>query len=78
MKQQFPLTIRRIDNDAPEVEAAERKVGAVLSELERQVGGEVTGIELSDVVETDAQGRAVVNKTVEIRVHRRRNKGWSR
>lgn len=78
MKKQFPLTIRRLTGDAPEVEAAERKIGAVLSELEEETGAQVTGIDLSDVVEADAHGRAVVKKAVDIRVNQRRSKGWSK
>lgn len=75
---QSPLTIRRLGRSEPEVEAVERKVGQLLSDLEQDTGGEVVDIDISDVVETDPRGRAVVKKAVDIRMQHRPVKSWHR
>lgn len=64
--------------DTPEVDEAERKVAGVLDDLERKTDGEVRKLALDDLVDTDADGRPVVKKSVDIELQRRQRHGWSR
>ena len=59
------LGIRSKQPDTEKVDEAERKVGAVLQELEEEADMEVKDIDLEEVVDTDAQDRPVVKKAVE-------------
>lgn len=62
-----------------EVEVAERRVGAVLDELESRTGDEVVDISLEDMVNTDpATGAPVVEKAVDIRTREKPARRWSR
>ncbi|WP_326542442.1 hypothetical protein [Pseudorhodoferax sp.] len=72
------LNIRNRQRDTPEVDEAERKVGAVLGDLEDSTDGEVKDVELEEVVDTDAQGHPVVKKAVDIQVEHRPKKDWAR
>ena len=78
----MPLTSiqapRRATPDTPEVEAAERKVAAVLEELEQATSGEVRKIGLDDLVDTDEQGRPVMKKAVDIELAHRPRRRWAR
>ena len=59
------------------VEEAERKVSAVLQDLEESTDSEVKNIGLEDVVETDrASGRPAVHQTVDITVEPRARRRW--
>jgi len=64
--------------DTPEVDEAERKVGAVLEDLESATDGEVRKLGLDDIVDTDKDGRPVVKKTVDIELQRNTKRKWSR
>lgn len=64
--------------DTPEVDSAERKVAAVLDELEEATQGEVRKLQLDDMVDTDADGRPVVRKAVDIQLQRRPRRSWVR
>ena len=58
---------------------AEKKVGAVLEDLEQDTGGEVKDIDLEQMVDTDpATGRPVIEKAVEIDLEHRQPRKWSR
>jgi hypothetical protein len=60
-----------------EVEEAERKVSAVLEELEESTDAEVKKINLEDVVDTDPRsGRPAVHQTVDITVEPRARRKW--
>lgn len=72
------LNIRATQRDTPEVDEAERKVGAVLGDLEDSTESEVKDVDVEEVVDTDAQGRPVVKKAVDIKVEHRPKKGWAR
>lgn len=62
----------------PPVNDAEKAVGAVLENLERKTGGEVTDISLEDVVDTDPDtGAPVVEKAVEIKLRDKPKRKWS-
>lgn len=59
------------------VEEAERKVGAILEELEEATDSEVKKIALEDVVDTDpASGRPAVHQAVDITVQPRPQRRW--
>lgn len=59
------------------VEEAERKVSAVLEELEQSIDADVQKIGLEDVVETDtASGRPAVHQAVDITVQPRARRKW--
>ena len=59
------------------VEEAERKVSAVLEELEGSIEADVKKISLEDVVETDnASGRPAVHQAVDITVAPRPRRKW--
>lgn len=61
------------------VAQAEKKVAAVLDELEQTTGSEVQKLQLEDVVASDAvTGRPLVQKAVEITVQPRPNRKWAR
>lgn len=61
------------------VKEAEKKVGAVLEDLEQDTGGEVKDIDLEHMVDTDpATGRPVIEKAVEIDLEHRHSRKWSR
>lgn len=61
----------------PEVEQAERKIGAILGELEDQTNSDVKSIALEDVVETDREsGNPAVHQAVDIRVQPRAQRKW--
>jgi hypothetical protein len=64
------------DEDTSEVDDAERKVAGVLHELEQATDGEVKGLNLEEVVDSDSNGRPTVKKAVDIRVQRVPKKGW--
>lgn len=70
-----PLT--RSAPDTPEVDRVEKKIGADLAELERVTGGEVRDIRLDDMVDTDAAGRPVVEKAVDVDLQQRPARRWS-
>jgi hypothetical protein len=60
-----------------EVDEAERKVSAVLEELEESTDAEVKKINLEDVVDTDPRsGRPAVPQTVDITVEPRARRKW--
>lgn len=72
------LGIRSKQPDGPQVDEAERKVGAVLQELEDHSDVDVKDIDLEEVVDTDAQNRPVVKKVVDIQAEQRpKKKGWA-
>ena len=59
------------------VEEAERKVSAVLEELEESLQADVKKIALEDVVDTDpASGRPAVHQAVDITVAPRAQRRW--
>ena len=61
------------------VDEAERKVSAILAELEEATHSEVQDIDLQDVVETDAtSGHQAVHQSVEITVQPRAQRRWLR
>lgn len=61
------------------VAQAEKKVAAVLDDLEQTTGSEVQKLQLEDVVASDAAtGRPLVQKAVEITVQPRPNRKWAR
>ncbi|WP_422843816.1 hypothetical protein [Acidovorax sp. M2(2025)] len=65
--------------DVPDskVQEAERKVSAVLQDLERTTDSEVQRIALEEVVETDpASGRPAVHQAVDITVQPRARRRW--
>jgi hypothetical protein len=72
------LGIRSGRPDSAQVDEAERKVGAVLDDLEQAGDMEVKDIDLEEVVDTDAQDRPVVKKSVDIQAEHRPRKGWTR
>lgn len=72
------LGIRSKQPDGPQVDEAERKVGAVLQELEEHSDVDVKDIDLEEVVDTDAQNRPEVKKAVDIQAEQRpKKKGWA-
>jgi hypothetical protein len=61
------------------VEQAERRVGAVLQDLESETGSDVEDIGLDDMVDTDpATGKPVLRKGVDIDVRKRPERSWVR
>ncbi|KQP23618.1 hypothetical protein [Pseudorhodoferax sp. Leaf267] len=64
--------------DTPAVDRAEKKIGAVLGDLEKETGGEVKDIGLEDMVDTDENGRPVVQRAVDVQVQQRPKREWSR
>jgi hypothetical protein len=61
------------------VEQAERRVGAVLQDLESETGSDVQDIGLDDMVDTDpATGKPVLRKGVDIDVRKRPERSWVR
>jgi hypothetical protein len=76
---QLPRAKHRSANpDTPAVDEAERKVAAVLDDLEEGTDAEVKDIDLEDLVDTDTQGRPVVKKGVDITVEHRPKRNWAR
>jgi hypothetical protein len=72
------LGIRSKRPDGPEVDEAERKVAAVLEDLEHRSDVEVKDLDLEEVVDADAQNRPVVKKAVDIQAQERpKKKGWA-
>lgn len=61
-----------------QVQEAEKKVAAVLEELEKETRADVQRIALEDVVDTDSTGRPQVLKSVDITVTPRPQRHWSR
>ena len=60
-----------------EIDEAERKVGAILDELEDDTNSEVKDINLEDVVENDRDsGQPAVHQAVEITVVPRAQRKW--
>ncbi|MBV7428098.1 hypothetical protein KW843_15220 [Acidovorax sp. sif1233] len=60
-----------------EVDEAERKVSAILEDLEETTDSDVKDIDLEDVVETDtASGKPAVHQTVDITVQPRARRKW--
>ncbi len=60
-----------------EVQEAERKVSAILADLEETTNSEVKDIDLEAVVDTDpASGRPAVHQAVEITVQPRERRKW--
>lgn len=65
-------------NIKPAIVDAQKEIGAVLEKLENNTGGEVRGIALEDMVDTDPKtGAPVVQKAVEITLTPRPTKKWS-
>ena len=65
--------------EAKEVQEAEKKVGAVLEQLEETTQSDVKRIALEDVVDTNPHtGKPEVQKAVDITVAPRPTKSWSR
>lgn len=61
------------------VEKAERRVGAVLQDLEAETASDVQDIGLDDMVDTDpATGKPVLRKAVDIDVRKRPERSWVR
>ena len=59
------------------VDEAERKVSAILADLEETTHSEVKDIALEDVVETDAaSGQPAVHQSVDITVQPRAQRKW--
>lgn len=69
---------RKNSPDTAEVDAAERKIGAVLADLEQTTDGEVDKLQLDDVVDMDETGQPVLKKAVDISLRRRSKRQWSR
>lgn len=62
---------------ATQVQEAERKVSAILEELETTTDVEVKDIDLEHVVDTDpASGKPAVHQAVEITVQPRTRRKW--
>ncbi|WP_295855614.1 hypothetical protein [uncultured Xylophilus sp.] len=61
----------------PAVVEAQKAIGAVLAELEIKTGAEVRDIGLEAMVDTDASGRPVLQKAVEITLDRKPVKRWA-
>ena len=60
-----------------EIDEAERKVGAILDELEDDTHSDVKDIDLEDVIETDsASGHPAVHQSVDITVQPRSQRRW--
>ncbi|CAN7545633.1 hypothetical protein LJR129_003881 [Acidovorax sp. LjRoot129] len=60
-----------------EIEEAERKVSAILEDLEQNTDADVKDIDLEDVVETDpSNGRPAVHQAVDITVQPRAKRKW--
>jgi hypothetical protein len=60
-----------------EVDEAERKVSAILEDLEETTDSDVKDIDLEDVVETDtASGKPAVHQAVDITVQPRARRKW--
>lgn len=63
----------------PDVAEAQKQIGQVLEKLEGETGGEVKGIGLEEVVDTDPHtGRPVIKKAVDIKLLERPAKRWAR
>lgn len=61
----------------PQIQEAERKVSAILDELEQTTDVDVKDIDLEAVVDTDpASGRPAVHQAVEITVQPRPRRKW--
>ncbi len=61
------------------VEEAEKKVAAVLDDLEQTTHSEVQKLQLEDVVASDAvTGKPLVQKAVDITVKEKPERKWSR
>jgi len=59
------------------VDEAERKVGAILADLEEDTHSDVKDIDLEDVVDTDsASGHPAVHQSVDITVQPRSQRRW--
>ncbi|SFE19734.1 hypothetical protein [Paracidovorax konjaci] len=62
-----------------QVDAAEKRVGEVLEQLETETQSEVSKISLEDVVDTNPRtGRPEVQKHVDITVEPKPDRKWSR
>lgn len=60
-----------------EIEEAERKVSAILEDLEQDTDADVKDIDLEDVVETDpSSGQPAVHQAVDITVQPRAKRKW--
>ncbi|RZJ14503.1 MAG: hypothetical protein EON50_05590 [Acidovorax sp.] len=60
-----------------EIEEAERKVSAILEDLEQDTDADVKDIDLEDVVETDpSNGQPAVHQAVDITVQPRAKRKW--
>lgn len=67
-----------MNTEKTQVKEAEKKVGAVLENLEKETGDDVKDIGLEDMVDTDAQtGRPVVKKSVDIKTTQKPQKRWA-
>lgn len=59
------------------IDEAERKVNAILEDLEKTADADVKDIDLEDVVDTDpANGQPVVHRAVDITVQPRAGRSW--
>ncbi|MBD9391724.1 hypothetical protein [Acidovorax sp. ACV01] len=60
-----------------EVDEAERKVSAILADLEEATHSEVKDIDLEDVVKTDtASGQPAMHQSVDITIQPRAQRKW--
>ncbi len=76
-----PQPAHKATSQAPEdaeVDAAERRVGGLLQDLEKDTGGEVKDVDVEEVVDTDKQGRPVLKKKVDIDMVPRKERHWMR
>jgi hypothetical protein len=69
---------RTTPGDGPAVEAAERKIGAVLADLEADTGGEVRDLNLEQIVDSDPHGRPVLKKKVDVKFQPRPDRHWAK
>lgn len=78
MQHRTSIGLKGQDQDTPEVDAAERKIGGVLHELEQATDGDVKNIGLDAIVDQDEAGRPVVKKSVDVTMERSAKRGWAK
>ncbi len=67
------------DKNEAQIDEAEKKVGAVLEDLEDSTQSDVEEIALADMVDTNPQtGKPEMVKGVDIQVKHRATRSWSR
>lgn len=69
---------RPATEDTAAVDEAERKVGAILEDLEDETRGEVQDIGLDDLVDTGPDGQPVIRRSVDIALRRPQPRRWLR